>query len=309
VGSDAGRRPTKRLAVAAAGLALTLALVVASCAAAASLYPPGGFRLSASNGYSLHAIAVDGDPHERPDALLLFVERKHADATYVVLRKVTVTETEIAADLGGLGSIDLHFVPSGQARVEKSACDPGPIEIDSGFYEGQVAFEGEEGFATVDAVRASGEIGVAASLICSSSGVEGFGGHAPGALLSLRRRGSEGHLEFQVKKNSPTRPTRLSASIVEQRDGLGIFRSVSSLGGPGAFRFDIPNQTALLNPPSPFQGTATFRRHSRRTPGRLRGSLSVDFPGHSNVSLAGSRGSLVRYVDHPSHPFRPSSLG
>jgi hypothetical protein len=253
----------------------------------------------------MHAIGFDGDPHERPDVLLLFVERKHADVTYVVLRKVTVTETEIAADLGGLGSIDLHFVPSGQPRVEKLACDPDSIEIDSGFYEGRLEFEGEEGFTKVDATRAPGDIGVAANLICSKSGVEGFGGHAPGALLSLRRRWSGGSLEFQVKTNSPTRPTRLSASIEEAHDGVGISRSINAVAGPAAFDFDVPGQTALLNPPSPFQGTAAFHRTSRGVPGRLRGSLSVDFPGRSNVSLAGTQGSLVRYVDHPKHPFRP----
>ncbi len=236
--------------------------------------------------------------------LILFVERKHADATYIVLRRVTVTETESTADLGRLGTIDLHFVPSGQPRVEKSTCDPQPIEIDSGFYEGRVEFEGEEGFTKVDATRAPGEIREAASFFCFRSGVEGFGGHAPGGLLSLRRKWSGGHLEFQVKKNSPTRPTRLSATIEEEHDGWGVSRSVSAVAGRGAFDFDVPGQTARLNPPSPFQGTGTFHRTGRRNPGRLRGSLSVDFPGRSNVSLAGSKGSLVRFVDHPSHPFR-----
>jgi hypothetical protein len=286
-------------------LTTVLILAVAPCAAAASLFPPGGFRLPASNGYSLHAIAFDGDPHERPDALLLFFGRKGSSVIYGVQRRVEVTETSIEADLGALGSVDLRFIPSGQPRVEKSACDPRPIEIDSGFYEGRIEFEGEEGFTKVDAARAHGEIRLAASLICSGGGDEGFGGHSPGALLSSRRRWPGGRLEFGVKTNSSTRPTRFSASIEEQHDGLATSRSVSAVAGPEAFKFDVSSQTALLNPPSPFKGTATFHRTSRRTPGRLRGSLSVDFPGHSNVSLAGSRGSLVRYVDHPSHPFRP----
>jgi hypothetical protein len=284
------------------GLAAVMAAIAASPASAAPLFPPGGFRLPAGNGYSLHALAFDGDPHEKPDALLLFFSRKGSSAVYGVLRKVEVTETSISADLGGLGSVDLHFVPSGQPWAERSTCDSEPIEIDSGFYEGRIEFEGEEGFTKVDAVRAPGEIRFGANLFCFESVNEGFGGHAPGALLSLRRRDD---LRFEVKTNSPTRPTRLSASIEEKRDGLGISRSVSTVAGPAAFDFDVPAQTALLNPPPPFQGTATFHRTIRRTPGRLRGSLTVDFPGRSNVSLAGSQGSLVRYVNHPSHPFRP----
>jgi hypothetical protein len=281
------------------------ALVLAAPATAATLYPPGGFRLPASNGYSLDAIAFDGDPHERPDALLLFFGRKGSSVLYGVQRNVEVTETSIQADLGRLGSVDLHFVSSGQPRQEGSSCDPQEIEVDSGFYEGRIEFEGEEGFTKVDAVRAPGEIRFAASLICSGSIDEGFGGHAPGALLSLRRQWPRGRLEFQAKTNSPTRPTRFSASIEEKHDGLGISRSISAVAGPGAFDFDVPGQTAQLRPPSPFQGTGTLHRTSRRIPGRLRGGLSVDFPGRSNVSLAGSKGSLVRYVDHPSHPFRP----
>jgi len=284
-------------------LAAALASVLLSSASAASPAPPG-FRLSASNGYSLHALAFDGDPHEQPDALLLFFGRKGSGVFYSLQNHLEVTETTITADFGQLGSVDLQFVPSGQPRKERSACDRRPIKIDSGFYEGRIEFEGEEGFTQVDAVRAPGEIRLAASLICSAGDNEGVGGHAPGARLSLRRRWSGGRLELQVKKNSPTRPTRLSASIEEQQDGLVVARSISTVGGPGAFGFDVPGQTALLRPPSPFRGAATFHRTSRRTPGRLRGNLTVDFPGRSNVSFVGSRGSLVRYVDHPSHPFR-----
>jgi hypothetical protein len=62
------------------------------------------------------------------------------------------------AILGRLGSVDLWFVSSGQRREKRSTCDPHPIEIDSGFYEGRIEFEGEEGFTKLDAVRTPGEI-------------------------------------------------------------------------------------------------------------------------------------------------------
>jgi hypothetical protein len=159
--------------------------------------------LPASNDYSLHVLAFDGDPHENRDALLLFFGRKGASVLYGVRRGVEVTETSITADLGSLGSVDVQFVPTGQSRVERSSCDPQPIEIDSGFYEGRIELEGEEGFTKVDAVGASGEIRFAVSLICSGDVNEGLGGHSPGALLSLRRRGG---LRFQAETNSPTRP-------------------------------------------------------------------------------------------------------
>jgi hypothetical protein len=136
-------------------------------AAAETPFPPGGFRLPASNGYSLHALSFDGDPHGKPDALILFVGRKGAGATYFALHHVTVTETTITADLGRLASVDLHFVPSGETKKEHPRCEPKQsIEFDPGFYEGRIDFEGEEGFTAVHATRAAGELQMGLNLIC-----------------------------------------------------------------------------------------------------------------------------------------------
>lgn len=287
-------------------LLLCLVLLMAAlpaASAAASLPPPGGFRLAASHGYRIHVLAFDGDPHEERDEVILFVDRKNASAIYFALKGVSVTETTIAADLGPIGSIDLHFVPTGVPREERSACSPQPIEFDSGFYEGSIDFNGEEGYTEAHATRARGEVRLAASLVCGGGLDEGFGGHSPGARLVTRRRWSNGKLEFEATKNSPSRPSRFLASIEEKHAGMGIERSVSAVGGPGAFDFDVPAQTASLDPPTPFHGIARFHRPGK-LPGFLRGSLSVDFPGHSNVRLGNSRGSLVRWVQNPSHPFR-----
>lgn len=273
-------------------------------AAGAALFPPGGFRLKASNGYSIHVLAADGDPRGLPDGLLVFVSRKGSGATYFLRKGVEVTETTISADLGGLGSIDLHFVPSGKPRIERSPCDPTPIEIDSGSYEGQFDFEGEEGYTEAHSTRVRGEIKLAASLICGRGVDEGFGGHSPGALLKMQRRWDSGHLEFEATKNSPTRPSRFRATIEEERRAIGIEREVRAAAGPGAFDFDVPNQVALLKPPSPFSGSARFERKGRRK-GQLDGNLIVNFPGRSHVSLSGSKGSIQRWVQNPSHPFRP----
>jgi hypothetical protein len=51
------------------------AAVGAAPAAAETPFPPGGFRLPASNGYSLHALAFDGDPRGKRDELILFFDR------------------------------------------------------------------------------------------------------------------------------------------------------------------------------------------------------------------------------------------
>lgn len=291
-------------------LTVPLGLLVAAAAslgvhvAGAAAFPPGGFRLQASNGYSIHALVFDGDPWGRHDGLLLFVARKGSAATYFVRKGAEVTETTVVVDLGKLGSIDLHFVPSGKPQVERSPCIQKPIEFESGFYEGQFDFRGEEGYTEAHLTRARGEIRLRASLICGGELNEGIGGHSPGAKLKMQRRWDNGRLEFEATKNSPTRPSRFRATIEEKRDGLGIERGVEAAAGPGAFEFDVPNQRAALKPPSPFSGSALFQ-DKKRQPGHLKGNLVVDFPGRSNVSLSGVQGSIQRWVQNPSHPFRP----
>lgn len=288
-----------------ASLLLTLlaACSFAASAAAESSPAPSGFRLPASHGYSIHGIAFDGDPRGEHDEVILFVSRKGSGAVYFVLGGVSVTETTVSADLGSLGSIDLRFVPSGKPRTERSACNPKPIEFDSGFYEGRIDFEGEERYTEAHATRVRGEIRLLASLICGGSVNEGSGGHSPGARLVARRHWQQGRVEFEATKNSPTRPSRFRASIEERSGSMFIAREVEAEAKAAAFDFDVPAQTALVSPPAPFSGSARFVRRGE-SPGRLRGSLSVDFPGRSGISLSGSRGSLIRWVRNPSHPFR-----
>jgi hypothetical protein len=128
----------------------------AAPAAARSAGPPGGFRLPAGNGYSIHVLTFDGDQFGNRDVVILFVRRKGAGATYFALKRVHVTETTVTADLGSLGAIDLHFVPTGGTTTETSECDSEPIEFDSGFYEGRFDFEGEEGYTEAHVTRARG---------------------------------------------------------------------------------------------------------------------------------------------------------
>lgn len=288
------------------GLIIGAMASMAVAVAGAAAYAPGGFRLEASNGYSIHALAFDGDPRSEHDGLLLFVSRKGSGATYFVQKNVQVTETTVSADLGTLGSIDLHFVPSGERGIERSACSSQPIEVETGSYEGRFDFRGEEGYAEAHRTRARGEIRLQASLICSSGGDEGSGGHSPGARLKMQRHWDSGRLEFEATKNSPTRPSRFRASIEEKRGALGIEREVEIAAGPGAFEFDVPNQSAMLKPPSPFSGSARFHRRKGQM-GHLKGNLVVDFPGRSNVSLSGVQGSIERWAQNPSHPFRPAA--
>lgn len=272
-------------------------------ASASSLGPPPGFRLEGSNGYTVRAISFDA-PEGRRDELLLFVSRPHSIVVYAT--RAMVTDGSIAADLGSVGSVDLHFVPTGKTAAERSACAKKPFKFDAGFYEGTIDLDGEEGFMHAHATRARGEIRTLASLLCSGGvGSEGTGGHAPGVRLTVHGKLAESKVEFVAWKNSPTRVSRFEASIEERRGGLTIIRGVSAAGSAAAFPFDTAAWSATVRPPSPFSGKAVYDGAA----GPLRrfgGNLEVDFPGRSNVPLTGpgTRASMVRAVQNPGHPFR-----
>lgn len=297
-----GKGAKRQLGVALALAALALGAST-SPAAASPLVPPG-FVLPASHGYKIFGLFFDGTPHEERDELLLIVARKDSAVTYFVPAKAD--ETSVSADLGALGLVDLRFVPAGRPRPERTPCGtPRRVEVERGAFEGSFAFRGEEGFARATATRMPAFARIVLGLICGGNDdVEGFGGHAPGAQLKIHQRGAAATTDFEARTNSPTRPAYLEASVEEKRGRIGITRQVSFTAPPPAFRFDFAAKTATVKPGGPFHGSAKYDG-SKAKRSRMRGNLTVDFPGHAGVRLLGPRTSagMVRYVDNPSHPF------
>lgn len=119
------------------------AVVAASADGPEPLIPPG-FRLHASNGYTLSAISFK-DQRTGRGGLSLTMRSRHAAVSYWA--PATVGSTSIEADLGVVGRIDIDFVPSGQTHTERSDCGGKSIVVDSGRYEGSIDFVGEEGIA------------------------------------------------------------------------------------------------------------------------------------------------------------------
>jgi hypothetical protein len=286
--------------VGAIGAAFLLASIAPAHSAQVPLIPPG-FRLTASDGYTLSVMAFK-DPDTSRGAILLAMRSRHSEAFYSA--PASIGPTSIEADLGTIGRIDVDFVSSGQSRAERSACGGNSVLVDSGHYVGTIEFKGEERYSQVHASSARGEAMMALSVVCSEGPKsEGTGGHSPGARLVVRHGGTR-RFEFSAMKNSPTRPARFSASIEERRGDLHISRGVEVTAAPGSFDFDVPSGTAHVNPPTPFAGAASYLRPSGKS-ARWRGDLSVDFPGRAHVRLTGAstRARLVRAVLNPSHPF------
>ena len=277
-------------------------LFVIAPAQAEPLPAPAGFRLPASNGYSLSVLGAQ-NPKTGAGFVFLFVRSRHAEVFYE--SPATVTPTSIEADLGPVAHIDVDFVPSGQARSEDPPCGA-PVSFDSGSYVGAIDFEGENNYSQAHATSARGEERAAVSLICSGGPhSEGVGGRSPGARLTVHGSRSP-EFEFDAMKNSRTRPAMFAASISERRGAVHISRLVQVTAGSGAFDYDVAKGFGDVNPPAPFSGEATYDRVPGRRP-IWRGDLSVNFPGRPNVRLTGTgtRAGMHRAVLNPSHPFRP----
>lgn len=241
---------------------------------------PGAFRLSASNGYTFSVVAVPARAGHRA-SLFIFVDAKGRGAVYVA--PATVTETSMQANLGALGEISLSFQRSNQPA--SFACGKRTIRFDSGQYEGKIDFHGEEGYTSVEATTAPGNLDYLSEL-CSGSFIESSSpGHRRGAELFVRNPALGPQLS--VRKRRPGAAAEIVAWMTEYSNGILIER-FANLRMPGRdFRYDRRRlRTATVRPPAPFAGSAHFDL-GKKAGQRWSGNLTVDLPGRTAVPLTG----------------------
>jgi len=252
------------------------------------------FRVEASNGYSITALAAN----ERADGrgeVVMFVNRRNEGAIYVA--PAVLTATSVEADLGALGEISLDVIPSGREKKIRSGCggEPETTTIEPQRFRGNFEFHGEEGYtdAVTEAPRDYTQFFL--WLVCDGvGGGETTGADLPGARLKLHAHSGPDRLELQANKNRPQARSRFGVEVREERGKMRIFRSTSLWAGAEAFQYDPLLRTATLDPPAPFSGEARFSRGAT-VADRWSGNLTVDLPGRSNVPLtrAGTRATLI----------------
>ena len=253
-------------------------------------FPPG-FVLRSSNGYGITFYVLAGRKGSEPHAFI-FVGRKGRSVVYVAPASLTTDSLE--ADLGELGRVAVTFHPTGGTRQQRSACGGKPVTFASGYYEGTIAFHGEEGYTEVEATRARGDASII-NIVCPGKSTSGRGPGLPGAELSVRpKKHRRTRPSLTVVENDPRAPVQLEVNLSERRNEIEIERSIRVKAPRTAFHYSSKLRTATLRPPRPFSGRASFRR-GRRT-GRWMGDLTVDLPGRSGVRLTGRdlRASLFR---------------
>jgi hypothetical protein len=279
-------------------IALVAALCLPGVACSESIMH---FSLPATQGYAMQ-VRTEGDSAEV--SLWKKTDERRVEVTYFV--PDAVGPGVIDADLGPLGAIHLRFVPSGETRVLHLQRGPAPpgcrvprrLRLLLGSFEGSVSFRGEMGFAAAEASRASGSIGPSARRRCrwERSALRRAG--APGAnvervwlksdaVLFARDASSGGETSMTwLGAWTTARGVRYAVDRFERLPAGLIARRSATVAGPtGGFSYHGDLAGAVLAPPPPFSGEATYweRRH------RLDGDLAVALPGIEPQRLTGPR--------------------
>lgn len=250
---------------------------------------PEAFALRGTNGY---VIGVQTEPAPREGGRDRVLVSMASRSGRVLLTAPAKLEDEgIEANLGSFGAIDVSWKRGGGVGVMRAGCGGrGPrIYVAEGFYMGSVRIVGEAAFTKTEATRIRGRAGWYRFGGCGYFVQEGFPG--PGVLLDVsmdqlrQRQGAYRYLS--VAQNRLRGEVSFLAGMGEKRGRISISRQAFAFGRARTLSFDRRLETALIDPPLPFEGTATFQRLARREPGSWLGDLVVDFPGRESVPLAG----------------------
>jgi len=247
-----------------------------------------GFRLQGTNGYAVGIYAFS----ERRDGkgqIFIVVDRdgKYRSAAAYTAPAI-VSEGFVKADLGSFGRVDLASHPSGYEKKIHIKCSKRTYPFETGYYEGIVEFEGEQGYTSVSATRIPFQPPVTSFCGGGSGKGESRGPGEPGARLQGLSFAHGRHLTFQVNKNHPRRGrVPFSAELRERHEGIRIYRGIEGFAPASSFTFEPNLSSAELSLPSPFSGSATLRRRPNSVTPSWTGDLAVDFVGHPDVRLAG----------------------
>jgi len=249
------------------------------------------FRVHGSHGY-LIGVSEDSRRH-----FAIRVRRGPATVEYEARAPRLRSKYEVRGKVASLGEFDVHFTPHGRPHHfhRYSFCaGPGPT-IQGGTVHGTIRFEGERSYTRVVAHSASAELETMPSQRCHY-GEAGHSKHPPrytGTLEANHETGGPG-IHFEALRFAPgSRPLArrvfFGASDYEQLGRIRVIRSVRLATDPSTFRlpgFATAPENAVIEPPAPFTGTATFARTPEST-FSWTGDLAVAFPGIEPVALAG----------------------
>jgi hypothetical protein len=281
-----GRLSTVFLLIAVLGLAgLSSPPAASPDPAARSLSNWVEFRLRWPGGF---AISVEGDG----SPITLRVRRGFQETSYSV--PGSVSDRGVFARFGRLGRIAVEFRP----RRRAAACEK-RLFAPRGIFAGTIRFDGEGGYVNVDAERARGTLSAFGPLACrhrmrpslhaAASEPEGREPEeASYATLTAVTPGARRVLvAIGVRSADGSSESFIGGERRERRGRMRIERTSSVASRNDVFIFDSALRSATLQPPPPFQGSASFERAAGGST-RWTGSLSLALLGAKPVRLTGA---------------------
>lgn len=260
------------------------------------------FSVEGSNGYRISVSA-------RQHAIRVLVTQGHAEIGKDVVETeysghASASPAGIEADLGILGSVSLQFHPTGKGRIITSPknCSPYKVFRRPGTFTGSFRFLGEGSYTTVEATELQGSVGMPDDLLCITF-LPPIEGHPPPAPYLAARTSNhylaDGFLAFGAETvEGDPHHVYFSAESRETVADLSVRRYVYEVAPISRFAVGRGLRKATVTPPAPFAGSASFERRPKGKPADWSGSLSVSFPGKSEVPLTGPSFKIVELGQH-----------
>lgn len=267
------------------------------------------FSVQSSNGYRLRLSTYRNNTYRR---ISLKAENEAGQfARYSV--EAVARGGRVAVSFPGLGEIKVRMHRN---RIKELPPPKGcslPTVIEEGTFEGTISFHGEKGFTTVDTDQAPGSIEriphqecapvstpTATRLVSAKSGALEPNPPSHFDLLELTR----GPVKVYAEAVHGTTNAIFTASAHERRGRMGIVRVSPAVSGVGDLKVDGTLTGALVAPPAPYIGTATYSGPERATgcefpcpnpEGAMSGSLRLPLPGLGVVPLTGPEVAATLY--------------
>jgi hypothetical protein len=255
------------------------------------------FSVRGANGYRVRVSATKAEP-KAPGNLYVSASKGSATVQYST-RGVIRKDGAIDVRLPGVGRIAVHFHAT---RVTREAvadnCKGRASVIRHGVFRGTIRLRGEGGYTSVHRRSAKGKVTQSFRQVCDQREHGSEGGGSGGSFhQSFLFAGLQGQRSIDFMASKVDFGPKFGGSMVfftassgARHDGLFVNSLVSAQGK--ASEFSTPDSPGVLGdatvePPSPFQGSATFHLDSP-TSSSWTGTLGVELPGIGKVALAGS---------------------
>jgi hypothetical protein len=303
---------SRLLGATAAVVLLTMAATAPASGASAEPAPEVRVEIDFPTGNGFHAhLATSPDKD-----VTLEIGRKWDGAFQGVLFEVPgeVSKAGLKVRFGRLGLIDVGFTPT--ATLDETAPSPGctgaPRTLREGVFSGKIGFVGERGFIRIEAPQVEGSMSVIAPWQCPKEDTLSPFEPVPGfARSSARRadrdresaslvaftRGLHGFFGAGVQHRHSGGRSIFYGAKEEHRERMTITR-VTSVSGPASdFDFDPEGGTAILDPPWPLKGHASFK--GDRNGGIWRSTIRVPLLGSAPLRTGHGFGAAL----YPEYQF------